>query len=99
MGSLEGMNVFIRYVAIFRNRPGSYQNSTIWPFIEGRVIAALIMMGLREEAERMFEATVNRKGISEWYDPRTGEPRGSNGQLMSAASIIEAGRILSYTDR
>ncbi len=92
--SLEGARAFLRNGAIFRNRRDHYQNSAIWPFVEKCVISALVKVGSIEEAERMFEAMLKRRGMSEWYDPRTGNPKGSEGQLMSAASILEAARIV-----
>lgn len=93
--SIPNINAFVRTGAIFRNAPHTYQNSTIWPFVEARVIHALVKLGFSEEAARIYNVALHRKGVNEWYDPLTGEPRGSKGQLWTAASILEAKEALS----
>ena len=73
-----------------RNRPGMYQNSAIWPFVEIRVIDALRKLQETGEAEAATKLMIERKGFNEFYDPTTGAPRGSEGQLWTAAAVISA---------
>ena len=89
LASFSGVNAFLRNGAIFRNRPHNYQNSAIWPFVEARIVRALLKIGLVEEAKELARLMLNRKGFYEWYSPFTGEPRGSSGQLWTAAAVLE----------
>lgn len=89
------MTAFLRTGAILRNQPNSCQNSAIWPFIESRIAHAFYTLGLTDDAARTFETMMNRKGCNEWYSPQTGEPKGGDGQLWSAASILDAKSALS----
>jgi len=76
--------------AFLRNKPGMYQNSAIWPFVEIRVIDALRKLQATSEAEAATKLMIERKGFNEFYDPTTGEPRGSEGQLWTAAAVLSA---------
>jgi glycogen debranching enzyme len=87
--SVQDLNAFVRNGAIFRNRVGNYQNSTIWPFVEARIRRAFLKVGLDREAELIANMLLSRKGLNEWYSPTTGEPRGSKGQLWTAAAALE----------
>ena len=71
--------------AFLRNKSDRYQNSAIWPFVEIRVIDALRKLQATGEAEAATNLMIERKGFNEFYDPTTGEPRGSEGQLWTAA--------------
>jgi hypothetical protein len=93
--SLKNMDAFLRNQATFRNRPNYYQNSTIWPFVESRIVRTFAKLGLNDEADRAFKTMLNRVGFNEWYSPLTGEPRGSREQLWTAAAILEAKSALS----
>lgn len=86
--SVRMLNAYFRNGAWVRNRRGHYQNSAIWPFVEARVVAALRGLGLDSAAERASEKILARRGIYEWYSPVTGEPRGSSGQLWTAAAVF-----------
>ncbi|MFQ6134951.1 MAG: hypothetical protein ACE5KU_03950 [Nitrososphaerales archaeon] len=70
--------------------PEYYQNSTVWPFIQGYAIASLVKVGLYDIAEEEFRKFTDLPGFNEWYNPSTGLPRGSEGQLWSAAAYIRA---------
>lgn len=74
----------------FRNRPSKYQNSTIWPFIEIRVIDALRKLHAVHEAEAAIDRMIERRRFNEYYDPTTGAPEGSVGQLWTAAATLSA---------
>jgi hypothetical protein len=74
----------------FRNRPGKYQNSAIWPFVEVRVIDALGKLQSAHKAEAAIKLMLNRKGFNEYYDPTTGSPEGSRGQLWTATATLSA---------
>jgi hypothetical protein len=76
--------------AFLRNKPGRYQNSAIWPFVEIRVIDALRKLKATGEAEAATSLMIDRKGFSEFYDPKTGAPGGSEGQLWTAAAVLSA---------
>jgi len=76
--------------AFLRNKPNRYQNSAIWPFVEIRVIDALKKLQATLEAEEAIKLMIERKGFNEFYDPITGEPRGSEGQLWTAAAVLSA---------
>lgn len=76
--------------AFLRNKPGMYQNSAIWPFVEIRVIDALRKLQAISEAEAATKLMIERKGFNEFYDPTTGEPGGSEGQLWTAAAVLSA---------
>jgi hypothetical protein len=76
--------------AFLRNKPGRYQNSAIWPFVEIRVIDALKKLQANIEAEEAIKLMIERKGFNEFYDPTTGEPGGSEGQLWTAAAVLSA---------
>jgi hypothetical protein len=76
--------------AFLRNKPGRYQNSAIWPFVEVRVIDALRKLQATSEAEAAAKLMIERKGFNEFYDPTTGAPGGSGGQLWTAAAVLSA---------
>jgi glycogen debranching enzyme len=70
--------------------PRVYQNSTVWPSVQGEAILALTSAGEERTARREMEKWKGLKGFNEWYDPGTGRPMGSAGQLWSAASFLQA---------
>ena len=84
------ISAFVIEGAIFRNSPGKYQNSTIWPFVESRVICALGKSGAHFEAEDATRMMLERKGFNEYYDPVTGKQKGSAKQLWTAAAVLTA---------
>ncbi|MBI2625003.1 MAG: hypothetical protein HYW70_01565 [Candidatus Nealsonbacteria bacterium] len=70
--------------------PYRYQNSACWPFVDAKVIIALKDLGFDEMAKKRFLVLSDQKGFNEWYNPFTGEPKGSKDQLWSAAGYLEA---------
>ena len=76
--------------AFLRNKPGLYQNSAIWPFVEIRVIHALTKLQATSEADAATKLMIERQGFNEFYNPTTGAPGGSKGQLWTAAAILSA---------
>jgi len=84
----------VPFGVFLRNRPGKYQNSAIWPFVEIRVIDALRKLEAANEAEAATSHVIERKGFNEFYDPTTGAPEGSEGQLWTAAAALSAVDIL-----
>ena len=80
----------VPFGVFLRNRPGKYQNSAIWPFIEVRVVDALRKLQAASEAELATSLVIERKGFNEYYDPATGAPEGSEGQLWTAAATLSA---------
>ena len=87
--SAHALNSYVRNGAFFRNRPGHYQNSAVWPFIEARIVAALWKTGQVERARELSAMMIGREGFSEWYSPITGNPHGSKDQLWTAAAVLE----------
>ncbi len=80
----------VPFGVFLRNRSGKYQNSAIWPFVEIRVIDALRKMQAKNEAESAANIMIKRKDFNEFYDPTTGLPNGSGGQLWTAAATLSA---------
>ncbi|HMK94375.1 MAG TPA: hypothetical protein VK536_03140 [Candidatus Limnocylindrales bacterium] len=76
--------------AFLRNRPGMYQNSAIWPFVEIKVIDALRKLQVISEAGAATKLMIERKGFNEFYYPATGAPGGSEGQLWTAAAVLSS---------
>ena len=76
-----------------------YQNAGDWTWFGGRMVAALLKYGMVNEAYDELLPMVNRalanKGFYEWYDVRTGEPKGSGnfrgeaGVLYDAVSLLK----------
>jgi hypothetical protein len=92
--TLKNLNAFLRNGAVFRNRPNYYQNSGIWPFVEGKIVHALLKLEMSREAIEATRMILSRSGCNEWYSPLTGTPKGSGHQLWTAAAIIEVSRVL-----
>jgi glycogen debranching enzyme len=71
--------------------PYVYQNAGDWTWFGGRFIMALIKYDLVEEAytelEPMIERVLKNKGFFEWYDVRTGAPKGS-GDFRGEAGVL-----------
>jgi hypothetical protein len=84
--------------ALQRNRPGDYQNSAIWPFVELRVAAALDKLRATNEAEAAKKLILEREGFNEFYNPTTGAPGGSKGQLWTAAAVLSAANLAQATE-
>ena len=80
----------VPFGVFLRNRIGKYQNSAIWPFVEIRVIDALRKLQAKNEAEAAANIMIKRKDFNEFYDPTTGAPEGSEGQLWTAAAALLA---------
>jgi hypothetical protein len=78
----------VPFGVFLRNRIGKYQNSAIWPFVEIRVIDALKKLQTENEAEAAANIMIKRKDFNEFYDPTTGAPEGSEGQLWTAAATL-----------
>jgi len=76
---------FLSSRGVEANARGSYQNATVWPFVHNLAVEALLDLGFEREALRNF---IKLRGFNEYYDPRTGEARGSRDQLWSAATWI-----------
>ena len=82
--------------AFLRNKPGFYQNSAIWPFVEIRVIQALTKLQAASEADAATKMIIERQGFNEFYNPTTGAPRGSKGQLWTATAILSAVNLCKF---
>jgi glycogen debranching enzyme len=71
--------------------PYKYQNAGDWTWFGGRFIQALTKYGLAAEAyaelNPMLERTLVNKGFHEWYDVRTGAPKGS-GEFRGEAGVL-----------
>ena len=80
----------VPFGVFLRNRPGKYQNSAIWPFVEIRVIDALRKLQAANEAAAATSLMIEREGFNEFYDPITGAPDGSEGQLWTASATLSA---------
>ena len=54
------------------------------------MIDALRKLQAASEAEAATNLMVERKGLNEFYDPTTGAPDGSEGQLWTATAALSA---------
>ncbi|MBN8854522.1 MAG: hypothetical protein J0H07_21850 [Sphingobacteriales bacterium] len=67
-----------------------YQNAGDWTWFGGRMITALVQSGYVREAwdelQPMIARTLRYNGFFEWYDVRTGEPKGS-GDFRGEAGV------------
>ncbi|MCF6407532.1 hypothetical protein L3C95_31865 [Chitinophaga filiformis] len=88
-----GITVYPPYPAAeFPNmHPYIYQNGGDWTWFGGRMIQALIANGFMKEAwdelQPIIARTIARNGFYEWYDVRTGEPKGS-GDFRGEAGVL-----------
>jgi len=88
-----GMTVYPPYPReAFPNLPPyTYQNGGDWAWFGGRMIQALTEYGLAPQAyaeiSPMVDRVIRDKGFFEWYDVKTGEPKGS-GDFRGAAGVL-----------
>lgn len=88
-----GITVYPPYPAEeFPNmHPYVYQNGGDWTWFGGRMIQGLIENGFVSEAvtelSPMLDRVLAHKGFYEWYDVRTGEPKGS-GDFRGEAGVL-----------
>lgn len=88
-----GITVYPPYpVEEFPNMPAyQYQNAGDWTWFGGRMIGALVNLGLVNEAYEellpMIDRTLANKGFFEWYEVRTGAPKGS-GEFRGEAGVL-----------
>lgn len=88
-----GITVYPPYPAeLFPNmHPYVYQNGGDWTWFGGRMIQALIENGMVKEAvaelQPIIERTLANNGFYEWYDVRTGAPKGS-GDFRGEAGVL-----------
>ena len=79
-------------------KPYIYQNGGDWTWFGGRMIAALAAEGYVREAwdelQPMIRRTLQYKGFFEWYDVKTGAPKGSADFRGEAGVYYDAIRIL-----
>lgn len=88
------------------NRPGTYQNGGVWPFVCGFYVAALVAAGRQDLAERKLAELTDlvrlaRRGgldfgFNEWIDARSGAPGGQDWQLWSAAMYVYAADCVAH---
>jgi glycogen debranching enzyme len=91
------LNIYPPYPKhVCSQRPHTYQNSAIWPMVQGHVVVALVKMGLKEEAEKEFMKMVSLPELNEWYTPE-GKPKGSPNQLWTAAMLVSAWHAIAGT--
>ncbi len=71
--------------------PYTYQNGGDWTWFGGRMIQALTANGFvpeaYEELDPMVARVLKNKGFYEWYDVKTGEPKGS-GDFRGEAGVL-----------
>lgn len=88
-----GITVYPPYpVEEFPNMPAyQYQNAGDWTWFGGRMIEALVSYRLVNEAYEellpMINRTLANKGFFEWYEVRTGAPKGS-GEFRGEAGVL-----------
>ncbi|ACU61186.1 hypothetical protein Cpin_3724 [Chitinophaga pinensis DSM 2588] len=88
-----GITVYPPYPAeLYPNmHPYVYQNGGDWTWFGGRMIQTLAEHGLVKEAvaelDPIIERVLAKKGFYEWYDVRTGEPKGS-GDFRGEAGVL-----------
>ena len=71
--------------------PYTYQNGGDWTWFGGRMVQALIANGLVQQGYAELDPMINRviknNGFYEWYDVKTGEPKGS-GDFRGEAGVL-----------
>jgi glycogen debranching enzyme len=71
--------------------PYTYQNGGDWTWFGGRMIQALTANGFAKEAyaemSPMVDRVLKNKGFFEWYDVKTGAPKGS-GDFRGEAGVL-----------
>ena len=88
-----GMTVYPPYpLAEFPDVPPyTYQNGGDWTWFGGRMIQALAANGFTQEAyaemSPMLDRVLKNNGFFEWYDVKTGEPKGS-GDFRGEAGVL-----------
>ncbi len=88
-----GMTVYPPYpLAAFPDVPPyTYQNGGDWTWFGGRMIQALTAHGFAQQAyaemSPMIDRVLKNKGFFEWYDVKTGEPKGS-GDFRGEAGVL-----------
>jgi glycogen debranching enzyme len=91
-----GMTVYPPYpLAEFPDVPPyTYQNGGDWTWFGGRMIQALISNGFADQAytemSPMLDRVIHNNGFFEWYDVKTGEPKGSGNFRGSAGVLYDA---------
>ncbi|MGH7993561.1 MAG: hypothetical protein ACREDQ_08600, partial [Limisphaerales bacterium] len=74
--------------------PYTYQNGGDWTWFGGRMIQALIKNGFAAQAyaemSPMLDRVIHNNGFYEWYDVKTGEPKGSGNFRGSAGVLYDA---------
>jgi len=72
-------------------KPFTYQNGGDWTWFGARLIRGLIDNGQPEDAYKelipMIERVLSHNGFYEWYDVKTGEPKGS-GDFRGEAGVL-----------
>jgi glycogen debranching enzyme len=88
-----GMTVYPPYpLAAFPNVPPyTYQNGGDWTWFGGRMVQALAENGFLAQAyaelNPMIDRVLKNNGFFEWYDVKTGEPKGS-GDFRGEAGVL-----------
>ena len=88
-----GMTVYPPYpLAAFPNVPPyTYQNGGDWTWFGGRMVQALTENGFVVQAyteiSPMIDRVLKNHGFFEWYDVKTGEPKGS-GDFRGEAGVL-----------
>jgi hypothetical protein len=91
-----GLTVYPPYpLEEFPNMPPfTYQNGGDWTWFGGRMIPPLIENNMANEAytelSPMVDRALKNKGFFEWYDVKTGEPKGSGDFRGEAGVLYEA---------
>lgn len=97
-----GITVWPPYpVEAFPNmHPYTYQNGGDWTWFGGRMVQALTINGMVEDAyaelSPMLDRVLSNHGFFEWYDVKTGVPKGSGdfrgeaGVLFDAITLLRA---------
>lgn len=91
-----GITVYPPYPsAVFPNMAAyTYQNGGDWTWFGGRMIQALIQNGFYQEAYKemipMIDRVLQYNGFYEWWDVKTGKPKGSAGFRGEAGVLYDA---------
>ncbi len=74
--------------------PFTYQNGGDWTWFGGRMIQALTANGFTQQAyqemDPMLDRVLKNNGFFEWYDVKTGEPKGSADFRGEAGVLYDA---------
>lgn len=101
-GDWSGMLVSAAEASIparWRNRPGSYHNGAVWPYVGGFHVVAEATAGRAVQARHLLERLAEANALDDWSFPEwitlDGEPAGARRQAWNAGAFLLANEAVS----